>query len=159
MGWSCVQEKSRPPEQWCLTSLPRVSPVFQTHLEKLYWSPALWLRIPCSFYSKRLELECVAHPLNELCSSNTLQLLEDRVGFELLPLLRYSFSKNLNGRALAVSFHTQGMVSSFSTSRSRDYIDSVLPRMQSISTYLSLLSPMTLRGRQSTRYEPMPFYR
>lgn len=42
---------------------PRISPVFQTHLEEQWLSPTGWLRILCGFYSAKLELERLAHLL------------------------------------------------------------------------------------------------
>ena len=69
-GESRVQEKTGPVEQGGLTAFPhflycspRVSPVFQTHLEEQWLSPTGWLRILCGFYSAKLELESWAHLL------------------------------------------------------------------------------------------------
>lgn len=58
----CAREHRAPGAM--MSDLPPGSPVHQAHLEGQYCSPALWLRILCSFYSERLGPECLAQPLN-----------------------------------------------------------------------------------------------
>lgn len=116
VGWSCVHKKTRP-QGAGMSGLPPGPPQcfrhtwrnsighlhcgseFSVSSTQKGWNLSIWLSHSTNFTQVML------------CS--TAGRGEDGGGSELVPVLYYSFSQNLNGSGLAVSSHTQGTLPSF----------------------------------------------